>query len=468
MLKKLGSIRNLVLLATLTVAAVGLVLSYFIATVIEESAQENRTQAKMEYLASAIRSTLTEPDAKVLLNSIAEANEDTYGIVVQKGGQTFFISSPKLPPGKEISVSQNIGPYHITVYSMIGSLTSVSTEITVVSAVLALLIILAGLMTGTLLTRSLRGPIGEVVTAAEKIASGDLSARISPGGPEEIAKLARAFDFMAQHLEESEETKRRFLSDLAHEIATPLNSISGFALALSDGTITDSREREEVVQIIEMETKRVRSLLEDLRNLDTLDMLYRKTTEEINVRSYLEELALRLKPQASEKRATIRVESPAKLNLVTDKHLLDMVMQNFLTNAIRYIGSKEGLIVLYGNERGQQEVVIGVRDNGIGIAKEHLPLIFDRLYRVDSARDRQSGGSGLGLSLAQRAALNLGGKIEVDSKVGEGSDFRLILPKEIGFKRRKREAKVITTSEHATNHSNTQNRTGLSSDMESH
>ncbi len=441
MLKRLGSIRNLILLATLAVAVVGLVLSYFLATVIEQHAEITRSDQKMTFLVSDIKATLKQKNPEHDLSAIAQANEESYGIIVRRYSKVFFVSSPNLPSGREISVTSQQGPYAITVYTMLGSLSSVSTEITVVSTVLALLIILAGLLTGSLLTRSLRGPIDEVVDAAEKIASGDLSARISPEGPEEILKLARAFDFMAQHLEESEETKRRFLSDLAHEIATPLNSISGFALALSDGTISDSKERDEVVAIIEMETKRVRSLLEDLRNLDTLDMLYRKTTEEINVRAYLEELALRLKPQASEKRAVIKVEGSSKVTITTDKHLLDMVMQNFLTNAIRYIGSKEGVILLYGLERSHSEIVIGVKDNGIGIASEHLSLIFDRLYRVDSGRDRSSGGSGLGLSLAQRAALNLGGKIEVTSKVGEGSEFRLVLPKEIGFKKRRSDPK---------------------------
>ncbi len=446
MLKRFGSIRNLILLSTIAVTVVGLVMSYFLATVIEQRAQVQRSDQKMAFLASDIKAILKHSNSLQDLNSIAQANEDTFGIVIRNNSKPYFISAPKFPSGREISVTSNEGSYSITIYTVVGSLSSVTTEITVVSAVLALLIILAGLLTGTLLTRSLRGPIDEVVDAAEKIASGDLSARISPDGPEEIAKLARAFDFMAQHLEESEETKRRFLSDLAHEIATPLNSISGFALALSDGTISDSKEREEVVAIIEMETKRVKSLLEDLRNLDTLDMLYRKTTEEIHVRAYLEELALRLKPQSSEKRATIKVEGSSKITITTDKHLLDMVMQNFLTNAIRYIGSKEGLILLYVLERSHSEVVIGVNDNGIGIGSEHLPLIFDRLYRVDSGRDRQSGGSGLGLSLAQRAALNLGGKVEVTSKVGEGSDFRLILPKEVGFKRLRAGSKTESRS----------------------
>lgn len=441
MLKRFGSIRNLILLSTLAVTVVGLVMSYFLATVIEQRAQVQRSDQKMVFLASDIKATLKRSHSLLDLSSIAQANEDTFGILVRRESKPYFVSAPKFPSGREISITANEGSYRITIYTVVGSLSSVSTEITVVSAVLALLIILAGLLTGTLLTRSLRGPIDEVVDAAEKIASGDLSARISPDGPEEIAKLAKAFDFMAQHLEESEATKRRFLSDLAHEIATPLNSISGFALALSDGTISDSKEREEVVAIIEMETKRVKSLLEDLRNLDTLDMLYRKTTEEIHVRAYLEELALRLKPQSSEKRATVKVEGSSKITITTDKHLLDMVMQNFLTNAIRYIGSKEGVILLYVQERSHSEVVIGVNDNGIGIGSEHLPLIFDRLYRVDSGRDRQSGGSGLGLSLAQRAALNLGGKVEVTSKVGEGSDFRLVLPKEVGFKKRRNDSK---------------------------
>lgn len=436
MLKRFGSIRNLVLLTTVAVAIVGLVASYFLANVIEQRAQSKRLDAKMSYLISNIENTLKEEDPQSSLALIAKVNKPTYGIVVAKRAKIVFYSALPSQSGRAISVSANYGEYTITVKTYITSLASVSSEVTAVSAILALLIIVAGLLTGTILTRSLRAPIDEVVNAAEKIATGDLSARISTSGPEEIMKLARAFEFMAKHLEESEETKRRFLSDLAHEIATPLNSISGFALALSDGTIQNPAERDEIAKIIEIETDRVKSLLDDLRNLDTLDMLYRRTTDAIDVREYLITLSQRLTPQAREKRAKLKVDSP-RIVITTDRHLLDMVLQNFLTNAIRYIGSIEGEITLYCSERHGNEVAIGVKDNGIGIAKEHLPLIFDRLYRVDSARARATGGSGLGLAIAQRAAINLGGKIEVNSRLGEGSDFRVILPREVGFRKRK-------------------------------
>lgn len=434
MLRRFGSIRNIVLLSTLAVAVVGLVLSYFIATTIEQRAQLAATNNDLSTISTAAYQSLHQPNALERLRLLAQVNPGV-GITISQGTAQVFVDLAPSHGGLEISHLFRRGNTVIRTYVRADDLAPVSAEVTAISGVLSILIIISGLITGTLLTKSLKGPVEEVVQAAEKIASGDLSARISPTGPEEITKLAVAFDFMAQHLEESEGEKRRFLSDLAHEIATPLNSISGFALALSDGTISSPNHRAEIVTIIESETLRIKTLLGDLRNLETLDLSYPSVHQVVNIKAYFTELLLRFTPQIQEKDLQVKTEC-SRISISLDKRLLDLVMQNFLTNAIRYV-DRQGTIVLHAKESQHHEVVIGVRDDGIGIAPEHLSLIFDRLYRVDAARDRVSGGSGLGLSIAQRASLNLGGRIEVSSVLSQGSDFRLILPKLDATKRSK-------------------------------
>jgi signal transduction histidine kinase len=111
---------------------------------------------------------------------------------------------------------------------------------------------------------------------------------------------------------------------------------------------------------------------------------------------------------------------------VSERRLIETVLDNLMSNAIRYTGS--GGCVEVKAYRRNLDLVISVRDSGIGIAKEHQGRIFDRLYRTDNARDRSSGGSGLGLAIAQRSARALGGFIELDSEVGKGSEFRLVVP----------------------------------------
>ena len=122
MLKRFGSIRNLILLSTIAVTVVGLVMSYFLATVIEQRAQVQRSDQKMAFLASDIKAILKHSNSLQDLNSIAQANEDTFGIVIRNNSKPYFISAPKFPSGREISVTSNEGSYSITIYTVVGSL----------------------------------------------------------------------------------------------------------------------------------------------------------------------------------------------------------------------------------------------------------------------------------------------------------------------------------------------------------
>lgn len=423
--KRVGSIRNIILLSTLVVAVIGLVVSYFIAFIIEQRAQISTAKNDLQAFVSTAYDALQGPDYQRQLSLLTEANSNL-GITVFKGDKRIYISLSDTLHGRKVSESVTRAPYTVRAYLVVEDLAPISVEVTAIAGALSILIIVAGMISGSILTRSLRRPVNEVVEAAEKIAAGDLSARISPSGPEEITKLAVAFDFMAQHLEEAEETKRRFLSDLAHEIATPLNSISGFALALADGTVEGPSERQEVAEIITTETSRIRGLLTDLRNLDTLDLSYPSKVTPVNLREYLEALAHRFGPQAKEKEVVLKVDA-SRIRINVDERLLDLVISNFVTNAIRYV-DRGGHVTITARDAPHHEVSIAVKDDGIGIAPEHLALIFDRLFRVDEARDRVSGGSGLGLSIAQRAALNMHGRIEVASAPGKGSEFKLFIP----------------------------------------
>src|SRR6516164_7462643 len=294
-----------------------------------------------------------------------------------------------------------------------------------VAGVVAVLLIGEAWLGATVLVRTVRKPVGRAIETADRLAAGDLSARMAISGPEEFAHLGRAFDTMAAQLQQADTEQKRFLADLAHEIATPLSAVSGFAFALVEHSAHTAAERAEAADIVVRESDRLRQLLDDVRNLHRLELAESVRQEQVDIGALCTETAQRFRLAAEEAGVTLLV-CAEPLSVVTDPRLTDTVLNNFVSNAIRYTPSG-GRVQIEAHHR-RSVIVIAVRDTGIGISPGDLERIFDRLYRVDKARDRATGGSGLGLAIARRAAQSLGARIEVESKPGEGSEFRLLLP----------------------------------------
>jgi two-component system, OmpR family, sensor histidine kinase BaeS len=240
-----------------------------------------------------------------------------------------------------------------------------------------------------------------------------------------VHSLSRAFDGMAAQLQQADSEQKRFLADLAHEIATPLSAVSGFAVALVDHSARSPAEREEAADIVVHESERLQQLLDDVRHLHRLELAESVRQEQVDIDVLCAETAQRFRLAADDAGVTL-VVCAEQVSVRADPRLIDVVVNNFVSNAIRY--TPAGGRVRIVAQRRRSSAVIAVRDTGMGIAPEHLERIFDRLYRVDEARDRATGGFGLGLAIARRAAQSLNGRIEVASTLGEGSEFRLLLP----------------------------------------
>jgi signal transduction histidine kinase len=241
-----------------------------------------------------------------------------------------------------------------------------------------------------------------------------------------VRSLTRAFESMAGQLQQADAEQKRFLADLAHEIATPLSAVSGFAVALVDHSARSRAEREEAAAIVLHESDRLQQLLDDVRHLHRLELAESVRQEQVALDAACAETAQRFRLAAEDAGVTL-VVCAEQVSVRADPRLVDAVVNNFVSNAIRY--TPAGGRVRIVAQRRRSVAVIAVRDTGMGIAPEHLERIFDRLYRVDEARDRATGGFGLGLAIAHRAAQSLHARIEVASTLGEGSEFRLLLPR---------------------------------------
>lgn len=278
------------------------------------------------------------------------------------------------------------------------------------------------------MTRGMQRTLNALTTAAAEVSRGHLSARVaSSSGGAELDTLAAAFNLMAGQLQETEATRRRLLSDLAHELRTPISTISLYCEGLSDGVVQwdESTER-----VLGENTARLARLAEDIDEV-----------------SRAEEGRLELDPlpipmgevvtSAVQAQHDVFVRAGVHLRIeagrggdamvTVDPRRLGQVMDNLLRNALRH--TPRGGTVVISAERVGAEARITVTDSGDGIPADQLPHVFERFYRGDTARDREHGGSGIGLTISRAIADAHGGSLTAGSPgPGQGARFTVSLP----------------------------------------
>jgi len=269
-------------------------------------------------------------------------------------------------------------------------------------------------------------PIRELTKGTKKVATGDFKVEIESNRNDELGNLTRSFNDMAKSLSQLEEMRQQFVSNVSHEIQSPLTSIKGFARALKDGVIEKEEDQKRYLSIIEKESKRLSVLSQNLLKLATLDSDQPPySPKEFRLDEQLRRVVIALEPQWKEKNHSVQLQL-APVNYVGDEDQLEQVWVNILSNAIQY--TNDGGVIQLKLEQ-KKEVVVQIKDNGIGISKEEQTRIFERFYKVDKARTRKEvGGNGLGLSIVKKIIQLHRGQIEIDSEVGEGSTFTVTLP----------------------------------------
>ncbi len=425
MLGRFASLRAKVLLIMGMAALVGLIGMFFVVDTVEQTMSQRTLVFHLHRSAQVFENLVAQHADRKQLEAAGQVLLLERVTIEGVPGGTLVLGHGRGGPGSLTVRSGLPGGGVVAVTGRPETATGFALEITAVAAALLALMLATGLAVARVLTGSVTGPVEQAVRAADRGAGGDLSARMGDVGPPELRRLATAFDGMAARLEEADHLQRRFLGDLAHEIATPLNAVTGFAIGLAEGTITSPEGRQEAAELVQAESQRLHDLLEALRRLHQLDLAEPLEHVELDAAGVAADVVHRLEPLA--RSAGVQLVSRGhSATLVGDPRLVEMATENLISNAIRYT-PEGGRVEVVAGPRGDQ-VEIKVRDNGIGIDPEHLERIFDRLYRVDEARSRATGGFGIGLALVRRAALALGGHVEVDSQPGRGSEFRLLIP----------------------------------------
>ena len=265
-----------------------------------------------------------------------------------------------------------------------------------------------------------------IFDAMERIAKGDFSIRLESENMDGVMTgLIDRVNKMALELGQMENMRQEFISNVSHEIQSPLTSIRGFAQALEDEKLTQE-ERRHYLNIIETESTRLSRLADDLLRLASLEADQVKFTPKVyRLDQQIRSLILTCEPQWRDKAIELDVALD-ELTITADEDLLSQVWLNLLHNGIKFTG-QGGLIRVTLQSRGDQ-AEFRIADSGVGISPEDRMHIFERFYKADKSRTRSQEGSGLGLSIVKKIVDMHRGQIDVESEMGQGTTFIILLP----------------------------------------
>lgn len=304
----------------------------------------------------------------------------------------------------------------------------------VLAGALAALVV-AG-MIGYLLSSGITAPILGLRQAAQHMAKGDLDVRVRIQSHDELGQLAQSLNSMAQELRQRLEDQHRldqartdFVANVSHELKTPLTLIKGYIETLQDKAISDPERARRFMAIINEHADRLGHIVDDLLSIGELESsknsLERRPTD---FKKLIDEVVLGFGYAVTKKGHTLNVTSAGRDFVApVDAQKIEQVLVNLIDNAVKYTPERGQIDIHLAEDETQ--LVITVRDNGIGIPSVDAGRVFERFYRVDKARSRELGGTGLGLGIAKHIVLAHKGSIELDSQPGKGTVFTVKLPK---------------------------------------
>jgi signal transduction histidine kinase len=284
---------------------------------------------------------------------------------------------------------------------------------------------LVGLLLTLLLSQSILRPVDELTSAARAMEKGDLSQRVTVRTKGELGELANAFNAMAEGLKRLEQLRRNMVTDVAHELRTPLSNVRGYLEALQDGIVDPTPE---TIASVHEEAMLLNRLVDDLQELAMAEAgQLHLVKQPVDIQEMVEKSVQSMSAQASEKDVTVEVHLAENLPLVeADPERMGQVLRNLLQNAV--VNTPPGGHILVVASPNDTQIKVSVKDSGVGISAEHLPYVFERFYRADRSRDRSTGGAGLGLAIVKQLVEAQGGQVEIDSQVDIGTTVTFTSP----------------------------------------
>lgn len=326
-----------------------------------------------------------------------------------------------------IKLGNNIGLVEIEYYGpfflsqsdsdFIKSLNYIFIAIGIISFAIAILV-------GSILSKNISKPISKMMGVVKHIANGEYEYRFDKDTKiKELYELQNSINLMADSIEKQENLRKQLTEDMAHELRTPLTSVSTHIEAMMTGLWKPSKER---LESCYEEVNRITSLVKDLEKLAKVENeCYKLQKVQFDMFELLKRVSYNFEYKMKEKKIKFELIGE-KFIIEADQDRIFQVITNILSNAIKYTNEEDKIsIKLY---RESKYLVCEIIDTGVGISQEEIPYIFERFYRADKSRNRKTGGAGIGLAITKSIVQSHDGKIEVKSKLGEGSSFKIILP----------------------------------------
>lgn len=275
--------------------------------------------------------------------------------------------------------------------------------------------------------KRLLSPIRELTVAAQRFAEGDFSEKLHVTDENELGYLANSLNEMASSLEQLEETRKSFISNVSHELKTPMTTIGGFVDGILDGTIPESQHKH-YMKIVSAEVSRLSRLVRSMLNISKYEAGELKlSTEDFDILPMILQTLTSFEKSIDEKHIDIQIESVDGFRINADPDLTGQVIYNLIDNAVKFV-NMDGIISFSFSEDGDMRSV-SIRNSGDGLKKKEISKVFDRFYKTDESRGIDPGGVGLGLSIVSSIIKLHGGKIVVSSEQNRYTEFTFSLKK---------------------------------------
>jgi signal transduction histidine kinase len=296
-----------------------------------------------------------------------------------------------------------------------------------VVVVAAFLTSIIALLLGFWITRNFAKPLRQMRNMAQGVTEGDYQQHLEIDSRDELGDLANALNRMATTLSKVETTQRDFVANASHELKTPLTAIRGFTETLIDDVDMDELTRRNFLEKIQVQTLRLSALASDLLALSRIESDDIDSYSKMNIVKTIENCCSALQIALADKDLTLKANVPdEKIVILADENSMSQLIDNLVNNAINY--TPQGGCITVSLSATEEQAVIEIADNGIGIDPSEQQRIFERFYRVDKSHSQSSGGTGLGLSIVKHIVVKHEGQVSVESSLGSGSVFRVSLP----------------------------------------
>ena len=338
------------------------------------------------------------------------------------GGMIVEVNQPNLVSIQAISASDTQEDQLIQTDPPISNIVN---QVVKSIAIIGILSIMTSIAIIWIISRRTLNPITNIVNTSKYLSKGDFTKRIDQSVSGELSEIVTAFNYMASELQKLDEQRKIMIADIAHELRTPMTNLKGYIEGWSDGIIKPDNE---TLKILDYQVNTLSKIIDDLSTLSLAESgMLSLSISEFGLNNKISEIINNFRLRSESQNINIINNITPDITINYDPQRFTQIVTNILNNSI--LATDDGGIISFSTSTNNNNLLLKISDNGTGIPKDELPYIFDRFYRTDKSRNRQSGGSGLGLSIVKYLIESHNGTIKINSELSKGTEVLIFIKK---------------------------------------